>query len=270
MSRLQPLFERLRARGEKALGLFLTNGFPDPESTLPLLQAIDRGGADFIELGMPFSDPLAEGLPIQRSSARALGHGVTLTDAFMTAQRFRQRSETPLLLMGYINPIYRYGVSNFCAAAHSSGVDGLILPDLPLEERPLMAEAAAAAGLDLVHLIAPNTPDARIRAIDAEASGFIYAVTVTGLTGSQIGAADAVEAYLQRAKGLVQQNPLLAGFGIKTHADVVRMSRSTDGCIVGTALINLAERLWDDATLTQVERLAAVEAFVWGLKHGTP
>ncbi len=254
---------------EKAMGLFLTNGFPTPADTLPILQALDAGGADFIELGMPFSDPLAEGLPIQRSSARALGHGVKMEDAFRTAEEFRAKSETPLLLMGYINPILRYGVSNFCRAARSSGVDGLILPDLPPEERGLVADHAQEAGLAMVYLIAPNTADDRIAEIDALASGFVYAVSITGITGSGLDdRLDAVAAYLQRARRLVQRNPVLVGFGIKTHTDAMRLSRHTDGFIVGSALIRLIERLWDDAALTPDERLAQVRAFAHTLKYG--
>lgn len=250
------------------MGLFLTNGFPDPEATLPLLHLLDESGADFIELGMPFSDPLAEGLPVQRSSERALRHGVTLDDALTTAAAFRQKSDTPLLLMGYVNPIYRYGIGNFFAAARSSGVDGLILPDLPPEEGSLMEDAADREGLSLVYLIAPNTPDERVRAIDARATAFVYAVSITGLTGTALGSVEGVEAYLSRARRLVERNPLLVGFGIKTHADAMRLSRHTDGFIVGSALVTLIERLWDDATLTPASRLEAVRRFAHGLKYG--
>ena len=269
MSRLTDTLNALQDRGEKAMGLFLTNGFPTPADTAPILKALDEGGADFIELGMPFSDPLAEGLPIQRSSARALGHGVRMDDAFRTAEQFRAHSETPLLLMGYINPILRYGVSNFCQAARSSGIDGLILPDLPPEESTLVAGPAQEAGLDMVYLIAPNTPDDRVLDIDARASGFVYAVSITGITGSGLNdRLDAVANYLQRAKRLVHRNPILVGFGIKTHADATRLSRHTDGFIVGSALISLVERLWDDEALSPDERLAQVRRFAQTLKYG--
>ena len=268
MSRLRDTLTALQSQGEKAMGLFLTNGFPDPESTLPILRALDESGVDFIELGMPFSDPLAEGLPIQRSSTRALGHGVQMDDAFRTAERFRATSETPLLLMGYVNPIFRYGVSNFCRAARSSGVDGLILPDLPPEESHLIADAAADADLGMVYLIAPNTPDDRIAEIDALATAFVYAVSVTGLTGTGLGEVDTVTSYLARARKGVQKNPLLVGFGIKTHDDALRLSQHTDGFIVGSALITLVERLWDDETLTPENRLDRVRRFVHSLKDG--
>ncbi len=270
MSRIRSALDAVAARGEKAMGLFLTNGFPTLADTLPLLEALDAGGADFIELGMPFSDPLAEGLPIQRSSALALGHGVTMDDAFRTVERFRIRSRTPLLLMGYVNPVLRYGVSNFCRAARSCGVDGLILPDLPPEESALVEGAAQEAGLDLVFLIAPNTPEARIAEIDARATGFVYAVSVTGLTGTGLGEVEAVAAYLERARRLVRRNRLLVGFGIKTHADAMRLSRHTDGFIVGSALITLIERLWDEAALPPEERLAEVRRFARTLKTGVP
>lgn len=267
MARLQHLFDTLRARDERAMGLFLTNGFPDPESTLPVLRAVDAGGADFIELGMPFSDPLAEGLPIQRSSARALAHGVRMTDAFETAAAFRSESETPLLLMGYVNPLLRYGVERFCADAREAGVDGLILPDLPPEEASLVAGPARAHDLDLVMLVAPNTPEARVRRIDTAATGFVYAVSVTGLTGSAMHDTGSVEDYLARTRTVVS-NPLLVGFGIRSHEDAMRLSTHTDGFIVGSALIQRVEALWDDQALSAKNRLHAVEAFARLMKHG--
>ncbi len=269
MSRLSDTLATLRHRGQKAAGLFLTNGFPNPDDTLDVLHAVDRGGADFIELGMPFSDPLAEGLPIQRSSARALSHGVKMADAFETAAAFRAESDTPVVLMGYINPLLRYGVEDFCQDAAQSGVDGLILPDVPPEESGLVQDAAADAGLDLIFLIAPNSSDERIERIDELATGFVYAVSVTGLTGSTIDGRPGVQAYLQRARTLVQHNPLLVGFGIKAHDDAMRMSQHTDGFIVGSALIEAVERLWDDESLDAAVRIDGVERFVHALTHGS-
>lgn len=266
MSRLDDTFQSLRERGEKAMGLFLTNGFPNPDATLSILHALDDGDVDFIELGMPFSDPLAEGLPIQRSSERALKHGVKMADAFDTAASFRKQSDTPLLLMGYVNPVLRYGIEAFCKDAAQSGVDGLILPDMPPEEAALLTEAADRHGLDLVFLIAPNSSDARIEQVDRLASGFVYAVSVTGLTGSKIGGG--VNEYLERARSLVRDNPLLVGFGIKSHDDARRLSGHTDGFIVGSALINRCAELWDDASLSDAERLEAVASFAHTLKHG--
>ena len=260
MSRLSDTLSDTRSRGAKASGLFLTNGFPNPDDTLDVLRAVDRGGADFIELGMPFSDPLAEGLPIQRSSTRALQHGVEMADAFRTAEQFRADSETPLVLMGYINPVYRYGVEAFCRDAANSGVDGLILPDVPPEESGLIQNAAAETGLDLIYLIAPNSSDERITRIDELA---------TGLTGSNIDGRPGVQDYLQRARSLVRQNPLLVGFGIKSHEDAMTMSTHTDGFIVGSALIEEVERLWEDDAHDAAARLDGVECFVRTLTHGS-
>ncbi len=270
MSRLDDTFETLRARDEKAMGLFLTDGFPTPDATVPLLRALDRGGADFIELGMPFSDPLAEGRPIQRASAQALSHGITLTDTLQSVESYRTQSDTPLLLMGYVNPVLAYGIDAFCRDAAAAGVDGLILPDLPPEESDHLCEAASAHDLALVFLIAPNTADDRIVAVDRRATGFVYAISVTGLTGSNLEEAPTVDEYLQRARRLVQQNPLLVGFGIKSHEDAMQLSRHTDGFIVGSALINRVSDLWDDARLSDTERLDAVEAFARHLKTGSP
>lgn len=250
------------------MGLFLTSGFPEPESTLPILRKIDECGADFVELGMPFSDPLAEGLPVQRSSERALRNGVRMRDALATAEAFRSASDTPLLLMGYVNPIFHYGVRHFCRDARAAGVDGLILPDLPLEEAAIVTDEAAEAGLSMVHLIAPNTSEDRIRTIDDVSTGFVYAVSVTGLTGSGLGAIETIKAYLERARGLVTKNPLLVGFGIRSHKDAERLSVHTDGFIVGSALIEEVERLWEDESLDRHARLEGIGAFASSLKRG--
>ncbi|PSQ95881.1 MAG: tryptophan synthase subunit alpha [Bacteroidetes bacterium SW_9_63_38] len=270
MSRLDDTFDRLLARDEKAMGLFLTDGFPETDATVPLLHALDRGGVDFIELGMPFSDPLAEGRPIQRASARALANGVKMQDTFRRAEAFRAESDTPLLLMGYVNPLLKYGIGDFCRDAAAAGVDGLILPDLPPEESDPLTEAAANYDLDLVFLIAPNSSDDRIRAVDRRATGFVYAVSVTGLTGSDLDGTPTIDEYLQRARSLVADNPILVGFGIKSHEDAMRLSRNTDGFIVGSALINRVEELWADDTLSDTDRLDAVETFAHELKHGVP
>ena len=268
---MQRLQERLAAciqRREKAMGLFMTSGFPDPESTLPILHAMDQGGADFIELGMPFSDPLAEGLPIQRSSERALKGGVRMKDTFRTAAAFCAESNTPLLLMGYANPIRQYGISAFCRDARTAGIEGLILADVPLEEHLPFAAEAASAGLASILLIAPNTPDDRIREVDRAATGFVYAVSITGLTGSGLGAIEHVEAYLKRAGDMVRENPLLAGFGIRTHEDAVRLSRHTDGFIVGSALIEKVETLWHDGSKPTKTHFEEIRRFVRALKDG--
>lgn len=265
MNRLTASLGGLRQRGEKALGLFLTSGFPEPSATLPALRALADAGASFLELGMPFSDPLAEGLPIQRASARALAHGTTMVDTLRTAEAFRRASETPLVLMGYVNPILRYGVEAFCRDAAAAGADGLILPDLPPEEAALVEDAAAGAGLALTFLVAPNTPDERARLVAERSTGFVYAVSVTGLTGGQLDDFGAVSGYLDRVRRLVGTKPLLVGFGISTAADAARLAPHADGVIVGSAIIREAERLWDDPALGAEERAARLGAFARAL-----
>jgi tryptophan synthase alpha chain len=267
-SRIAQRLERVADSGEKAMGIFMTSGFPRPSATLEILRAIDDGGADFIELGMPFSDPLAEGIPIQRASETALANGASMRTTLAAAAEFRSGSDTPLLLMGYLNPVIRFGVSNFFDAAASSGVDGVILPDLPPAEKALVSGPAAAAGVDLIFLIAPNTPDPRIQQVDDLSSGFVYAVSVTGLTGTGLAATGAVNEYLRRARKLVTRNRLLVGFGISSHADAERLSEHTDGFIVGSALISLVETLFADSGLDGRSRLEQISSFVRGLKSG--
>lgn len=249
------------------MGLFLTDGFPEPSATLPLLHTLDEAGTDFIELGMPFSDPLAEGLPIQQSSSRALEHGVVLRDTLQRAAHFRETSDTPLLLMGYVNPILQYGTEAFCRDARAAGVDGVILADLPVEEGMGLEEAARTHNLGLVYLIAPNTPDERIREIDRRATAFVYAVSVTGLTGSSLDTGP-VSDYLLRARQLVEHNPLLVGFGIRSHEDAKLLSEHTDGFIVGSKLVTTIETLWDDPSLSMQQRLDAVRELAQTLKYG--
>ncbi len=268
-SRITRRLDLVAEAGEKAMGIFVTSGFPKPANTLGILRAIDSGGADFIELGMPFSDPLAEGLTIQRSSEVSLGAGTTMNTTLAVAREFRKTSDTPLLLMGYLNPVVRFGVSNFFAAAASSGVDGIILPDLPPIEKALLSQPAADAGVDLVFLIAPNTSDDRVRQIDEASSGFVYAVSVTGLTGTGYGATGAVNNYLRRAKRLVKKNRLLVGFGISNHTEAMRLSDHTDGFIVGSAVIGLIDSLFADVSLNDVQRQNRIAAFVHDLKFGS-
>lgn len=256
------------AAGNGALGVFLTSGFPSPETTLPILHAIDEGGADFIELGMPFSDPLAEGTPIQRSSARALAGGITMASTFETARLFRMRSSTPLVLMGYANPVLRHGIGNFFQSARSSGVDGVILPDVPVEESREFTREAERAGIAFIFLVSPNTNDDRMRRISQASTGFLYAVSIAGLTGSALGNREAIQSYLMRTRAKVDHIPVMVGFGIRTAADARRMSEHTDGVIVGSAVSVLVESLWDDASLTEETRLNRVKSFVHELKNG--
>ena len=267
-TRLKRSLDSAEADGRKSMGIFLTCGFPQLDATLPLLQAIDRAGADFIEVGMPFSDPLAEGGPIQNSSAIALANGTTLAEVLAVVRAFRTTSETPVVLMGYANPVYHFGVDRFCAEAAAAGVDGLILPDLPIDEAEHLRRAAAANGIDVIFLIAPNTPDERVRSIDRVTTGFVYAVAFAGLTGDTIYTGVTLQRYLDTARRLIS-NRLLVGFGIKSADDAAIASVHADGFIVGSALISHVQALWDDHNLTMNNRISDVEAFVRNLRPPT-
>ncbi len=190
-----------------------------------------------------------------------------MADAFETARALRDASDTPVVLMGYANPVFRYGVGDFCADAASAGVDGLILPDLPLEESDDLEHHADAHGLAITHLVAPNTPPERVALAAERSTGFVYAVSVAGLTGSGLGDADATDAYLSRTRAAVG-GPLNVGFGIKTPEDAARLTRHTDGFIIGSALIRTVEALWDDDALSDTQRLDAVRDWATTLKEG--
>ncbi|MEM6327116.1 MAG: tryptophan synthase subunit alpha [Bacteroidota bacterium] len=269
MNRLTDHLRTLTEAGDTALGLFLTAGFPAPEATLDILLAADEGGADFIELGMPFSDPVAEGLPIQQASERALAAGMTMEGVFEIAEGFRQRSDTPLLLMGYANPVMRYGIGDFCARAESAGVDGLILPDLPPEESDELDAAAASHALATVYLVAPNTAPSRVEHVAQRATGFVYAVSQAGLTGAALADRDATAGYLARVRETVHGAglPLCVGFGIRTPDDAARLCAEADGVIVGSALIRLADDLWAGES-TESQRLAQIRDWAAALKAG--
>lgn len=269
MSTLKARIEQVRQAGHKALGMFITSGFPDLTATPDLLRAIDAGGADFIELGMPFSDPLAEGIPIQRSSERALAAGVTMKDTLRFAAEFTAGSDTPLVLMGYGNPIMRYGIDEFFKDARSSGVQGVILPDvLPAPDSPFF-RAATENGVDTICLVSPTTPPKRAERIDALSSGFVYAVSVTGVTGTDKGDTQPIVDYLRRIRPSIVRNALMVGFGIRSAEDVRSMAAETDGAIVGSALVNLVSACWDNPDLSRSQRLAEIESFVRDLKSGT-
>jgi len=235
VNRIVESLKLLAGKNEKALALFLTAGYPGLEETVPLVLALERAGADLIEIGMPFSDPIADGPIIQMSSTIALRNGVTLGTVLDIVRRIRASSEIPVALMGYMNPIMRFGTSVFFREAGRAGVDGVILPELPLEESPRVGAEVKASGLSHIHLVTPTSPPERIRAIDAASTGFLYCVSTTGVTGSVAGGASAE--YLSRVKSLASLNPVLVGFGIRTPEDAAKYAAATDGVIVGSALL---------------------------------
>lgn len=234
-TRIDEKLADVKAQKEKALTLFLTAGFPELHSTPDLVLELEHAGADIIELGMPFSDPLADGPVIQQSSAIALKNGTTLNSILLDVKTIRKTSEVPIVLMGYVNPILRYGAEKFFANAHAAGVDGIILPEVPKEEAPRFSEMIRASKLSNILLVAPTTSDARIEEIDQESSGFLYCVSTTGVTGTH-GQAPAQE-YIRRVKTHAKKNPVLVGFGISTPKDARAIAHDCDGVIVGSALI---------------------------------
>jgi tryptophan synthase alpha chain len=231
------MFERLRAESRLGLSMFTTIGYPHLDDTPAIVEGLAGAGVDFMELGVPFSDPLAEGRSIQRSSQRALRNGVNVAFCLETARRCRERVDIPLVLMGYINPVLAYGLERFCADAASAGVDGLILPDLAMEEADVIHGACRAAGLDLILFIAPTSTEARMRTVARLATGFIYCVAVTGVTGSRDSLADEVGGMLERTRALTD-TPLALGFGISRPEHLRRLKGSVDAAIIGSALVD--------------------------------
>lgn len=237
MSRIDRTFQRLRSTGKKAFIAFITAGDPDLATTEKLVPALERAGVDIIELGVPFSDPLADGKTIQAASERALAKGVTADKIFKLVKRLRQKTDIPLALMTYYNPIFHYGDGKFVAAAAAAGVDGLIIPDLPPEEAGSLKKAADRADVATVFFMAPTTTAERMALIARHATGFIYFVSLTGVTGARHQIPPAVKKQIARAKKITDK-PVCIGFGISQPAQVREMAKTADGVIVGSAIIN--------------------------------
>ncbi len=243
MSRIATCFASLRAQGRKALIPYLTAGDPHPDLTVPLLQALVAAGADLIELGVPFSDPMADGPVIQRAHERALAQGVTLRKVLALVAEFRQQdTRTPVVLMGYLNPVEVLGYAEFAQAAAASGVDGVLVVDLPPEEADGLAAALRQQHLDLIFLLAPTTTSARARQIAAVGSGFLYYVSLKGVTGAGHLDTQGVQARLAQWRALTDL-PLGVGFGIQDGATARQVSSGADAVIIGSALIRQMEAL---------------------------
>ncbi len=243
MSRIAAHFEALKARGRTALIPFVTAGDPSPETTVPLMHAMVAAGADLIELGVPFSDPIADGPVIQRATERALAQGVSLHDVIAMVREFRTRdTDTPVVLMGYLNPIEVLGYQAFAAEAAAAGVDGALVVDVPPEEGYDLVAALRANGLDLVYLLAPTSTDRRIGLIGEVASGFVYYVSVKGVTGSGSLDTDAVAEKVRAIKSRIAL-PVGVGFGIKDAETAARVAAAADAVIVGSAIVSRIEAL---------------------------
>jgi tryptophan synthase alpha chain len=249
MSRITGLF---KIKKEKVLNIYCTAGYPHLNSTLKVMKALQDHGADMIELGMPYSDPLADGPVIQASSTVALQNGMTIKKLFEQLKGFRKEIHLPVLLMGYMNPVLQYGFEKFCTDAASVGLDGLILPDLPEYEYETEYGAVIKKyDLDFVFLVTPETSEERVRKLDQLSSGFLYAVSSSSTTGSNKNMDD-VRKYLQRLQSLRLKNPLLVGFGIKDRQSFLDACRYTNGAIIGTAFIKALENCQDeDITVKQ-------------------
>jgi tryptophan synthase alpha chain len=236
--RLKERWARLGAEGRKALIPYITPEYPYREVTLPLLRGLDDAGADLIEVGMPYSDPLADGPTIQLSSDVALKNGATLARILEAVRAFRSDRQTPIVLMGYVNPILRMGIDVFVRQAVSAGVDGVIVPDLPPEEATELLAASRTAGLAVVFLVAPTTNNERLRLVDALTTEFLYCVSVTGVTGarSTLGVNDGLDTFLRRVRASVRSR-FVVGFGISTPEQVAAVWQHADGAVVGSALI---------------------------------
>jgi len=234
MSRIENLFQRKK---NNVLNVYCTAGYPQLSSTLQVMKALEQNGADLIELGMPYSDPLADGPVIQASSARALQNGMTISKLFEQLKDFRTYVSVPVVLMGYLNPLLQYGFEKFCAKAAEVGVDGLIIPDIPMYEYENEYSAIIKKyGLDFIFLITPETSKERIKKLDSLSSGFLYAVSSSSITGSDKDFSP-VETYLQKLQNMNLKNPVLVGFGIKDKATFSAACKYANGAIIGSAYI---------------------------------
>ena len=258
--RLSARFARCKAQGRAALVTFVTGGDPTPERTAEVLDALVAGGADVIELGLPFTDPMADGLAIQEANLRALAAGVTTAGLFDIARAFRSRhADTPLVMMGYFNTIEQWGVDRFAADARAAGVDGVICVDVPPEEDDDLGPQLRAEGLHLIRLATPTSDDGRLPAILKGASGFLYYVAVAGVTGTRSAGEAEVTAAVQRLKRATEL-PVAVGFGVRTPEQAAAIARVADGVVVGSAIVEVVGRHGGGAGLG-----AQVETLVGGL-----
>lgn len=244
MSRIEKRFAALKAEGRAGLVAYLMAGDPDPDTSARLFEGVAAAGADLIEIGMPFSDPMADGPSIQAAGLRALKSGMTLRKTLALVRHLRARdADTPYVLMGYYNPIYRYGAEAFAKDAAAAGVDGLIIVDLPPEEEAELADPAEAAGLDLVRLATPTSDEKRLPVIVERASGFVYYVAIAGITGTRSAEAASVRDAVARIRRFTAL-PVAVGFGIRTPEQAAEIARAADAAAVGTALVDrLAQNL---------------------------
>jgi len=258
MNRIDQKFQALRDQGVRAFMPYLCAGDPNPELTSKLLLALEAAGADLIELGVPFSDPIADGPTIQRASERALAHSISLQQILEIVRSLRAQTDIPIALMGYYNPIFRMGEAAFCKAAQEAGVDGVIVPDLPPEQAQPLLEIAPKYNLATIFLVAPTSPPERMQLIASVSTGFIYCVSVTGVTGARAMLSDEIAPMIAELRKHTDK-PVSVGFGVSTPEQANQIAGIADGVVVGSAIIDVIEENMDDETklLTAVKQFAS-------------
>jgi tryptophan synthase alpha chain len=267
-TRIDARFAELAKQGRSAFVTFLMAGDPDPKTSLDVIKALPQAGADIIEIGMPFTDPMADGPSIQAAGLRALKAGMTLKKTLELVRGFRKNDNaTPLVLMGYYNPIYIYGVDKFLSDAKSAGVDGLIIVDLPPEEDTELCLPAMKAGLNFIRLATPTTDDKRLPAVLANTSGFVYYVAITGITGSASADSDVVGKAVARIKRHTKL-PVCVGFGIRTPEAARAIAENANGAVVGTALVDALRGSLDAQDRATAKTVPAVADLVSSLAQG--
>jgi tryptophan synthase alpha chain len=240
-NRISKLFDRLKNKNRAALGIFITAGDPNTEVSQRILDKLPSSGADFIELGMPFSDPMADGPAIQASSLRALKNGMDLSKTLLMVKKFREKdSNTPIILMGYFNPIFRFGVRKFILESQKTGVDGFIIVDLPPEEDKEFYEPLQESKMDLIRLITPTTNTKRLNMILEKSSGFIYYVSITGITGTKQAANTDIKEAIEKINKLIDI-PIAVGFGVKSKEQVSKISKFSNAVVVGSHIVKIIE-----------------------------
>jgi len=254
MSRIGERFRRLREQRRKGFVAFVTAGDPSLDRTVEIARDMEKAGVDVLELGVPFSDPLADGPIIQRSSERALARGVTLARVLEAVRRIRRTSDLPLLLFSYFNPLLRFGLAALAREATAAGIDGVLVTDLPPEEADGWLEVARGAGLDTVFLAAPTSPDERLRRVAGASRGFVYAISRTGVTGERDALSDDARPLLARIKALTAE-PVALGFGISSPEQVAAAASVADAVVVGSALVRFLEEHPDGDLAGQVRWL---------------
>lgn len=267
-TRIDTLFDRLRQENRPALVTYFMGGDPDYETALEIMKALPRAGSDVIELGMPFSDPMADGPAIQAAGLRALKGGQTLAKTLQMARAFRREDDaTPIVMMGYYNPIYIYGVERFLKDAKAAGIDGLIVVDLPPEMDEELCLPALKAGINFIRLATPTTDDKRLPKVLENTSGFVYYVSMTGITGSALTDTTKVGAAVSRIKGHTDL-PVCVGFGVKTASQARAIGAAADGVVVGTAIVNAIANVLGPDGKTTADPAEAVSTLVRGLAEG--